>query len=684
MKNLDHSPPVYLAIIREEGLNKNQVSQTVRSVLNAASPGKVKVLLLSQIERGELEKAIQQTNWQGIAMVSAGTLIPCDSFEKLISLAQLIPRAAILSPFCSGKNTIARTMRFRAGNASKVRPYQFSELNGILGVMKVSEEDEIFDQLSYPEVSGAFSFVTNSGRNELGAHLIASVAYGKTSFLQLERRLSEKGLHHAICPMIWAKNAQVNYPEEFIFAWSLRSVKYTNLPAQTPLEKLAIGIGKYLATTVIDSEPAILYVLHNDIENARGGTELHTVDLINHFSPRQRVYTLFRRGDQIFLKFYFKEYRYQYLFDLNSGEASRNSFTSREIETLFAAILKKYRITIIHFQHLMGLPLTLLQIGRSRAKTFVSLNDYYLYCSRYDLIKPDGTFCNFEKRERLCELCLQSADGAIQKYNSYGTEKDFTGKRRAFLKNELKAHHLIAPSRFAAQKFSQLYGIDRDRIAVVEHPLKLKQAKPRIWTGEKLNLGFVGSFEHKKGASIFVDIVKEVEAKSPGRVNWVVLGSLVDLAATAELLAYDNVKFAGAYSREQIPELCKLYRLHIGLILSIWPETYAFTLSESLLCGLPVIATDLGAQGDRVRNHECGWVVPADSAPKNIAKLLETLLQSPRAFAIKSRNIPRFSPFRQQCKVYENIYRENQFHRGIAHFSKSTELHDSIRVTRSK
>lgn len=47
---------------------------------------------------------------------------------------------------------------------------------------------------------------------------------------------------------------------------------------------------------------------------------------------------------------------------------------------------------------------------------------------------------------------------------------------------------------------------------------------------------------------------------------------------------------------------------------SIWPETFSFTTREMLATGLPVMAFDLGAQGEAVREAANGHVVAPDPA----------------------------------------------------------------------
>ena len=53
-------------------------------------------------------------------------------------------------------------------------------------------------------------------------------------------------------------------------------------------------------------------------------------------------------------------------------------------------------------------------------------------------------------------------------------------------------------------------------------------------------------------------------------------------------------------------------RPHLGAIFSIWGETYCHSLTELWACGLPVLAFDMGAIGERIRAAGGGWLLPHD------------------------------------------------------------------------
>ena len=122
-----------------------------------------------------------------------------------------------------------------------------------------------------------------------------------------------------------------------------------------------------------------------------------------------------------------------------------------------------------------------------------------------------------------------------------------------------------------------------------------------------LNVAFIGGISTDKGGEEIAKIIKHKKAS----VNWFVLGNI----GTPELaeLKQSNLSKSGQYKPTALPELLRTNRIDIICILSIWPETYSYTLTEALLNDIPVIVTDIGALGARVRKFKCGEVVSVDN-----------------------------------------------------------------------
>ena len=71
----------------------------------------------------------------------------------------------------------------------------------------------------------------------------------------------------------------------------------------------------------------------------------------------------------------------------------------------------------------------------------------------------------------------------------------------------------------------------------------------------------------------------------------------------------------GAYEEKDLPQLLQWLKPHLVWFPAQWPETYSYTLSASLLQGLPVAVPDIGAFAERVAGREWSWVMPWDETP---------------------------------------------------------------------
>jgi glycosyltransferase involved in cell wall biosynthesis len=119
----------------------------------------------------------------------------------------------------------------------------------------------------------------------------------------------------------------------------------------------------------------------------------------------------------------------------------------------------------------------------------------------------------------------------------------------------------------------------------------------------------------------------------------------------------NRVRFLGI--REDI------YSLYPDLDVLVHPshsENVAGAVVESLLLGVPVVATDVGGLPDLVKNGETGWVVPAKSPSKLAETILEVLREPERARAFTSKGqvkaidlLDLKKTARQVADVYESI-----------------------------
>ena len=136
---------------------------------------------------------------------------------------------------------------------------------------------------------------------------------------------------------------------------------------------------------------------------------------------------------------------------------------------------------------------------------------------------------------------------------------------------------------------------------------------------KNFNIAFVGGMVEAKGSKIATELIKN----SSDDINWYIMGNIGD-EELANLKA-DNLYKTGGYEKDNLKKLLDRYQIDLVCVLSVWPETFCYTISESLICGVPVLATDIGAMGERMRVNQCGWLVESDASYADIFKKIKEI-----------------------------------------------------------
>jgi glycosyltransferase involved in cell wall biosynthesis len=107
---------------------------------------------------------------------------------------------------------------------------------------------------------------------------------------------------------------------------------------------------------------------------------------------------------------------------------------------------------------------------------------------------------------------------------------------------------------------------------------------------------------------------------------------------TADLKGVENLFLHGEYDRARFRDIAEEISPHIGAVLSIWPETWCHTLTELWAAGLPVVAYDFGALGERLRAHGGGWLL-SDTSPECTMRELARIAADPAGFQKALREV---------------------------------------------
>ena len=160
-------------------------------------------------------------------------------------------------------------------------------------------------------------------------------------------------------------------------------------------------------------------------------------------------------------------------------------------------------------------------------------------------------------------------------------------------------------------------------------PHVLAQVPPRIPPGAATPpvIGVLGNIGLQKGAAVLQRLSRDLAQGGAARI--VVIGHLDPDYRLAPPSAVH-----GAYELRDLPGLVARYGISAWFIPSVWPETFSFTTHEALATGLPILAFDLGAQGEAVARAVAagapGAVLPLpEDGRLDSARLLAALAPHP-------------------------------------------------------
>lgn len=176
--------------------------------------------------------------------------------------------------------------------------------------------------------------------------------------------------------------------------------------------------------------------------------------------------------------------------------------------------------------------------------------------------------------------------------------------------------------------------------------------------GEEAVILTVAALERVKGVADLVEALALLRARR-GDFNAVLVGdgSLAGpIARRADELGLgDCLTLAGQVDHDQLPDLMRA--ASFAVVPSRW-ETFSVVLSEAMACGLPVVATAVGALPERIDPTNGLLCTPAD--PPALAAAMATMLDRHSDYdrqAIAARVRERYSPA-AVAERWDDVYRE--------------------------
>jgi len=220
------------------------------------------------------------------------------------------------------------------------------------------------------------------------------------------------------------------------------------------------------------------------------------------------------------------------------------------------------------------------------------------------------------------------------------------------------ADGVIASNDEERREAASRYGLDPTKIYVAPCGVDLELFHPGSRRAARTRLGlpldgrivlYVGRIEPLKGIDTLISAAA-VLGQRVARLSVAIVGGSSDPADTATVREVDRLRalaerlgvselatFHGPVEQRNLPDY---YRAANVAVVPSHYESFGMAALESLACGVPVVASDVGGLRSTVRNGVNGYLAPADDE-RAFARRIERVLCRPELAAALSQEAAR-------------------------------------------
>jgi len=249
-----------------------------------------------------------------------------------------------------------------------------------------------------------------------------------------------------------------------------------------------------------------------------------------------------------------------------------------------------------------------------KARLTFAVHDYFSVCPSFVLLDADGRYCGIPDVS-VCAGCLKRHPA---RYVALSPPTEI-GPWRALWGRCLRAADEVRcfSGSTRALLLRAYPDLDVARVTVVPHRVDYLPARlPKLDHDAPLVIGIIGQISEQKGALVVKDMLARIDRDHPD-VRVVVIGTL-DIALRSERL-----RVTGNYRHEDLVDLIERNGVNLFFFPSICPETFSYVTEEMIRLGLPVVAFDLGAPGERLRGYGRSRLCTEVSAASALAALVD-------------------------------------------------------------
>lgn len=412
-----------------------------------------------------------------------------------------------------------------------------------------------------------------------------------------------------------------------------------------PLKEIQENIA---INTQIYQKHKILFLI-NEWEGSMkmtGGTSLHLKDIIQKVRNDMACFVV--APDKMDLStlnvyLYSGEYGRQiYTFKTQINDFGQNKYTNNSYKEILEKLFEIYKFDLLHVQHFLYQTFDIIDIAKKYdAYKIISLHDMYMLCPSINMIYEEKYCESHENKD--CSKCLNKR---------YGINNNIIDNWHITCEKVLKEFDkIIVPSENTKKLYLDTY---KDlKIDVIEHGVKYIDVKENKKNNEK-NIAFVGVMAPHKGSRILEDMIRQKDKN----IKIHLFGRAYDKRISKNK---SNYIYHGGYKRKELPNILNENNINLVCIFSTVPETYSYTLTETLMGKIPVLAFDIGAVAERIKKDNLGWLIPLNSTTKDIYKKINEIFDNKEDYNEKKSNVEKykFKTIEQMQNEYQEIYISN-------------------------
>ena len=400
--------------------------------------------------------------------------------------------------------------------------------------------------------------------------------------------------------------------------------------------------------TLIYNKKRILFLVNEWEENMQmtGGTSLHLKDIILGIKENTACFVLApAKEDLTKMKLYLCTEDFcktLFTFKTDIDLYGQITYTNSSYKEIVEIILDTFKIDILHVHHFLFQTFDAIEVAKQRnIKTIITLHDLYMKCPSVNMVYKDK-YCELSG-DKDCAKCLRS---------KMYIENNIIGNWQKTCRNVLgKFDKIIVPSENTKKQYEDVY---KDlKVDVIEHGVDRVEVKDRnIGKKKTFDIAFVGAMAPHKGSNILKRIIKQ--SNNP-KIKIHLFGKSEDEELRKNKSNYIN---HGAYVRGELPKLLVDNNIDLVCILTNWPETYSYTLTECYMAQIPILTFDMGAVGDRVKNDRLGYVIPYNEDEKVILQKINDIIDNEKEYKQILNNYKehKFKTTEEMQKEYSKIY----------------------------